>query len=303
MDGDLTTPLTVSGAQEFVRLSDSVNVLGHALLAVHEAQNTLEARVQERPKELQNEIVEHRRADGQSHDGAREAAMEGTVLLHFAVRDTGIGIPADKQQRIFEAFTQADGSTTREYGGTGLGLTICTQLVQLMRGQMWVESAVGQGSTFHCTVRCGVQRQPAPERTLVTRHTGREARRSLRILIAEDNVVNQRLAARLLEKQGHSVTVVDGGLATLATLAQQPFDLVLMDVQMPEMDGLEATAAIRAQEQETGRHLPIIALTSHAMQGDQERCFAAGVDAYISKPMQVDELYAVIDRLCRHEPS
>ena len=229
--------------------------------------------------------------------------MEGTVLLHCAVRDTGIGIPADKQQRIFEAFTQADGSTTREYGGTGLGLTICTQLVQLMRGQMWVESAVGQGSTFHFTVRCGMQRQPVPERMLATRQTVGEARRLLRILIAEDNVVNQRLAARLLEKQGHSVTVVDSGLATLATLAQQPFDLVLMDVQMPEMDGLEATAAIRAQEQETGRHLPIIALTSHAMQGDQERCFAAGVDAYISKPMKVDELYAAIDRLCRHEPS
>jgi len=137
----------------------------------------------------------------------------------------------------------------------------------------------------------------------VTRQTVGEARRLLRILIAEDNVVNQRLAARLLEKQGHSVTVVDSGRAALAALAQRPFDLVLMDVQMPEMDGLEATAAIRAQEQGTGRHLPIIALTSHAMQGDQERCFAAGVDAYISKPMKVDELYAAIDRLCRHEPS
>jgi CheY-like chemotaxis protein len=124
----------------------------------------------------------------------------------------------------------------------------------------------------------------------------------LHVLIAEDNVVNQRLTTRLLEKQGHKVTVVDNGLAALAILAQQPFDLVLMDVQMPEMDGLETTAAIRAQEHGTGRHLPIIALTSHAMQGDQERCFAAGVDAYVSKPMKVDELYAAIDRLCRHEP-
>jgi CheY-like chemotaxis protein len=241
-------------------------------------------------------------ANEQSHDGARQVAMEGTVLLHFAVRDTGIGIPADKQQRIFEAFTQANGSTTREYGGTGLGLAICTQLVQLMGGQMWVESEVRRGSTFHFTVRFGVQRQAAPERTLVTHHPGREARRPLRVLIAEDNVVNQRLTTRLLEKQGHRVTVVDNGLAALAILAQQTFDLVLMDVQMPEMDGLETTAAIRAQEQGTGRHLPIIALTSHAMQGDQERCFAAGVDAYVSKPMKVDELYAAIDRLCRHEP-
>jgi CheY-like chemotaxis protein len=125
----------------------------------------------------------------------------------------------------------------------------------------------------------------------------------LRVLIAEDNVVNQRLTMRLLEKQGHRVTVVDNGLAALTILAQQPFDLVLMDVQMPEMDGLETTAAIRAQEQGTGRHLPIIALTSHAMQGDQERCFAAGVDAYVSKPMKVDELYAAIDRLCGCEPA
>ena len=136
----------------------------------------------------------------------------------------------------------------------------------------------------------------------MTHHPRREARRPLHVLIAEDNVVNQRLTTRLLEKQGHRVTVVDNGLAALAILAQHPFDLVLMDVQMPEMDGLETTAAIRAQEQGTGRHLPIIALTSHAMQGDQERCFAAGVDAYVSKPMKVDELYAAIDRLCRYEP-
>jgi len=241
-------------------------------------------------------------ADELSHDGSREAVMEGTVLLHVAVRDTGIGIPTAKQQRIFEAFAQADSSTTHEYGGTGLGLAICTQLVQLMGGQMWVESEVGRGSTFHCTVRFGVQRLASPERPLVTHPTGREVRRPLCILIAEDNVVNQRLVARLLEKRGHRVAVVDNGLAALAVLAQQSFDLVLMDVQMPEMDGLETTAEIRAQEQRSGRHLPIIALTSHAMQGDQERCFAAGVDAYISKPMEVDELYAAIDRLCSRAP-
>jgi signal transduction histidine kinase/ActR/RegA family two-component response regulator len=263
-----------------------VNLVGNAIKFTHQGEVVVDVAMT---------------AGGPSHDGSREAAMEGTVLLHFAVRDTGIGIPADKQQRIFEAFAQADGSTTRQYGGTGLGLAICTQLVQLMGGQIWVESEVERGSTFHCTLRFGVQRQPAPEHTRVAHHTVREAHRRLRVLIAEDNAVNQRLAMRLLEKQGHSVAVVENGLAALAALAQQPFDLVLMDVQMPEMDGLETTAAIRAQEQGTGRHLPIVALTSHAMQGDQERCFAAGVDAYVSKPIKVDELYAAIDRLCSYE--
>jgi CheY-like chemotaxis protein len=144
---------------------------------------------------------------------------------------------------------------------------------------------------------------PAPERTLVTRHIVREARRHLRILVAEDNVVNQRLAMRLLEKQGHSVAVVDNGRAALATLAQQPFDLVLMDVQMPEMDGLETATAIRAQEHGTGRHLPIIALTAHVMEGDQARCLAAGSDAYVPKPIKADVLYAAIDRLCSYAAS
>jgi signal transduction histidine kinase/DNA-binding response OmpR family regulator len=362
------------------------------------------------------------------------------VCLHVAVTDTGIGIPPEKQPLILEPFTQADGSTTRKYGGTGLGLAIVRQLVALMGGRLWLDSAVGRGSTFHFTARFALQpgamagQRPAsavevrdlpvlvvddnatnrrilvdtlrhwqmrpvaveggpaalhalahakvvgepfplvlldaqmpemdgfavaarikedpalagatmlmlssadlPEATArcralgiavyltkpitpsdlweaITTALGRPAPqdsprppaiprkaaagpRRLRILLAEDNVVNQRLVMRLLEKRGHQVEVVGTGHEAVAALAQQTFDLVLMDVQMPEMDGLEATAAIRAQEHATGTHLPIIALTAHALKGDQEQCLAAGMDAYVAKPMQADELYAAIDRL------
>ncbi len=361
-----------------------------------------------------------------------------SCFLHFIVRDTGIGIPLDKQHLIFEPFTQADGSTTRQYGGTGLGLAIAKQLVEMMQGEMWLESTIDQGSTFHFTVRFGRQTlsedQPAlPDReqvrdlpvlivddnttnrrilyevlshggmrptiaqsgqaalaalthardlgtsfalvlldammpemdgftlaahikhdpTLVSatimmltsrgqRHDAarcqelgiaayltkpltqaelwqaigrvlnpatpavtlslavasrapQETHRPLRVLLAEDNAVNQRLAARLMEKRGHTVVLVSTGRAALAALAQEPFDLVLMDVQMPDMDGLEATTAIRRWEQETNTHVPIIAMTAHAMQGDAERCLAAGMDGYVSKPMKPEDLYAAID--------
>jgi CheY-like chemotaxis protein len=380
-----------------------------------------------------------------SQEPSLEMEGEENIVLHVSVQDTGIGIPTAKQHLIFEPFTQADGSTTRKNGGTGLGLAIAAQLVQLMGGRLWVESVVGQGSTFHFTVQFGVQRRPLatpppmavdvrdlpvlvvddnatnrrilhemlihwqmrpmavesgstalammeqahkagtlfplvlldaqmPEmdgftvaerirqhpsfatvniimlssgdqretearcrtvgvtgylRKPITRaelwdamiaalrrperngdrtdllsgghylqHTADTMRtRRLRILLAEDNVVNQRLVIGLLEKRGHTVVVASTGREVLTTLAQQPVDLVLMDVQMPEMDGLEATAAVRAQERQRGGHLPIIALTAHAMKGDQERCLAGGMDDYVSKPIQAQELSAAMARV------
>jgi signal transduction histidine kinase/DNA-binding response OmpR family regulator/HPt (histidine-containing phosphotransfer) domain-containing protein len=365
--------------------------------------------------------------------GARSAH---DARLRFTISDTGIGIPAEKQARIFEPFTQADGSSTRLYGGTGLGLTICTQLVARMGGAITVESEVGRGSVFRFdadfrlaepsaappapprsldglrvlvvddnhtnrrilegalrywgmrptgvesgpealaaigaaaepfqlilldanmpemdgfmfaerlgamtgskrstimmlssagqrgdAARCrelGIKAYllkplkrsellqaivatlaaPAQERSrdrLVTRHTLREGRTSLRILLAEDNVVNQRVAARLLEKEGHQVAIAGDGRTAVEAWSQAegtaPFDVVFMDVQMPVMDGFEATAAIRREEEKTGRHVTIVAMTAHAMQGDRERCLASGMDGYLSKPLVLKDLLELL---------
>ncbi len=370
------------------------------------------------------------------------ATTSHDVVLHFAVRDTGVGIPLDRQQRIFEAFTQADGSTTRTYGGTGLGLTISSQLVQLMGGRLSVESEAGQGSTFHFTASFqlvkataaaavvpdavdlqdlpvlivddnatnrrlleemllgwrmvptlvasasealaalrvaqeagepfalvltdvqmpdadgfalveAIKRDPAiagvtvvmltsggrpgdaarcrelgiaaylpkpirwaelrgavllalngrsaePGRpAMVTRHSLREARQGGRILLVEDSKVNQLVARRLLENRGHTVVVANNGreaLAILGDAASAGFSCVLMDVQMPEMGGFECTALIREQEKVTGLHLPIIAMTAHAMKGDEARCLTAGMDAYLSKPVQRGALLELVER-------
>jgi two-component system, sensor histidine kinase and response regulator len=371
-----------------------------------------------------------------------EAPAGSTVVLQFGVSDTGVGIPLDRQKSVFEAFTQADGSTTRTYGGTGLGLTISSQLVHLMGGRVWVESTVGTGSVFHFTARfetvdtppsvaavpdpvdlrnvpvlvvddnttnrrlldemlrgwqmvptlsadaadalavlrdrhqsgrpfplvvtdfqmpetdgfslaAAIKNEPAgaaativmltsagrpgdaarcrelgiaaylpkPIRRselrsailsalgaraaeqqrppLVTRHTLREARQTGRVLLVEDNRVNQLVARRLLERYGHTVVVASNGSEALAILmdsAVAPFGCVLMDVQMPDMDGFECTAQIRDREKVTGGHLPIVAMTAHAMEGDEARCLAAGMDAYLSKPVQPDVLFELVER-------
>jgi len=215
--------------------------------------------------------------------------------LHCSVRDTGVGIAAEKLEAIFAPFEQADSSTTRRYGGTGLGLTIARQLVAMMRGELWVESTVDSGSTFHFTTRLGRGRGGAADRP--TYASVPAPHRPLRVLLAEDNIVNQRLAVRLLEKAGHRVVIAENGLAACAAAAANTFDLVLMDVQMPDVDGFEATARIRAREQLAGGHVPIVAMTAHAMSGDRERCLAAGMDEYVSKPVRAESLFRVIDRL------
>jgi signal transduction histidine kinase/DNA-binding response OmpR family regulator len=376
---------------------------------------------------------------------AQVSESSDSALLHFAVKDTGIGIPAEKQQRVFEAFSQADDSMARKYGGTGLGLAICTRLVGMMGGRIWVESQLDHGSTFHFTLRLTIQSAPSTRPTplqpqelrnlpvlivddnftnrrvllgmlnewgmrptavevaraalqaleiakstgrsfplilldaqmpemdgfalaaviqrdselvgaaimmltsaghvgdgarcrdlgvsvylvkpvrkgelldsilqvlqkspkresvpLVTRHTLRETQNRARILLAEDNAVNQTLAVRLLERRGFAVSVAEDGRAAIAGLEKDHFDLVLMDIQMPGMDGLEATLAIREKERRTGGHIPIVAMTANAMKGDQERCLAAGMDGYVSKPIRTAELFSVIERLLTNNGS
>jgi CheY-like chemotaxis protein len=225
-------------------------------------------------------------------DEGVESPLE--ITLHFIVTDTGIGIPADKQKMIFESFVQADGSMTRRYGGTGLGLAICSQLVQLMDGRIWVDSEIGVGSSFHFTVR--LRTEPDIEVERKPRELGiKKASRSLRILLAEDNEINQQVATEFLRMRGHNVSMACNGMEALTALSKELFDVVLMDVQMPVMDGIKATAAIREKEKTTGRHIPIIAMTGYAMKGDRQRCLDAGMDGYVCKPIRSQELYEIVE--------
>jgi two-component system, sensor histidine kinase and response regulator len=228
------------------------------------------------------------------------------ISVHFAVEDSGIGIPQDKQQLIFEAFSQADNSTTRKYGGTGLGLSICSRLVGMMGGKIWVESEAGEGSVFHFTARFSLQKQKPGKvnRRLVhsqsgATYNGRDRRRKLHLLLVEDNPINQLLAQRLIDKRGDTLVVASSGREALALLETQNFDLILMDIQMPEMSGIEVTSLIREKEKGTNRRIPIIATTASAMNEDRDRCLEAGMDAYLAKPIERTALFEAMDMLLR----
>jgi len=222
------------------------------------------------------------------------------ALLMFSVIDNGIGIPKDKQGSVFEVFTQADSSTSRRFGGSGLGLAISKRLVEMMGGRIWVESEPGVGSTFSFTAsfkKVDAVRSAAffaEQKDAAVNVVSSVNLKDVKILLAEDNIVNQRIAARMLEKQGCIVTTVDNGQEAVNKTLQEHFDLVLMDAYMPVLDGLEATAAIRDHEKNTGRRLPIIALTARAMQEDRKKCIDAGMDGYIAKPIDRKKMFEEI---------
>ncbi len=227
------------------------------------------------------------------------------VRVQIAVADTGIGVPEELQEVIFEPFRQADGSTARRYGGSGLGLAISARLAERMGGRLWVESVPGVGSAFRLTVpfervaedSAATMALPASGSERATAHAASTLRAAakLRILVAEDNPVNRLVTVRLLEKAGHSVVTAENGREAVAVAAHGDIDLVLMDVQMPEMDGLAATAAIRRLPH--GARLPIVALTAHVLPGDRERCLAAGMNEYLTKPIEGETLLTAVARV------
>ncbi|MFH1135232.1 MAG: ATP-binding protein [Pseudomonadota bacterium] len=233
-------------------------------------------------------------------DAAAENSTPDKIEVHFTVEDTGIGIPAPKQLEIFDPFTQADSSTTRLYGGTGLGLAISRKLVETMGGVIWVESEEGRGSVFHFTApftKISPQESLRPSPPGAVNPAPAAAKTSpILVLLVEDNRINQKLAKAFLEKKGCRALTAESGLQALQILKRETVDLVLMDIEMPGMNGLDAARVIRDLEENTGRRTPIIALTAHAMKGDRERFIASGMDDYLSKPLDSAALYRIIDR-------
>jgi len=238
--------------------------------------------------------------NGEVHVRVRRAdADEGEERLHFTISDTGIGISVESQDRVFEAFTQADGSSTRIYGGAGIGLAMSAELVELMHGEIWLQSEAGAGSTFHFTARLPAAEGLAEDLEISAdaEDEGPIAAVAARVLVAEDNPVNRAFAVAVLRRAGHEVLPVVDGKEALAAFDDEPFDLVLLDLQMPELDGLELAAAIRERERRNGGHVPIIAVTAHDEAGQIATLREMGMDAHLNKPFRGQDLLETIDRL------
>lgn len=249
---------------------------------------------QRHPQEEQHEEV------GKNASFQSVSSDQPEEYLHIAVQDTGIGIAPDRVSHLFHAFTQADPSTTRKYGGTGLGLAISKRLTEMMGGVIWVKSIYGQGTTFHFTIVA----TPAPAHMHATikrtppqlKSSSTTIRHILRILVAEDNIVNQKVIVRLLERMGYRADLAANGEEVLHALKLFTYDVILMDVQMPDMDGLEATSLIR-QTIPAHRQPKIVAMTAHALQGDREWLLEAGMDDYVSKPVNIEDLMSVLQHI------
>jgi CheY-like chemotaxis protein len=230
-------------------------------------------------------------------------ASEASCTLRTSVIDTGIGIIPEKQTAMFQRYTQAEASTSRMFGGTGLGLSISKSLVELMSGTIGLRSEVGRGTEFFFELPFGVSAVALAATTATPASLERTTGPALRVLVAEDNEDNQLIIELLLVKKGFDVTIASNGREALTQLDRARFDLVLMDLEMPEMGGFEAVAAIRERELGTDRRVPVIALSAHALVGYREKCLAAGMDDYLTKPIDPDVLYATLDEYATRRPS
>ncbi len=292
----IIAPFIVQADEKSIRLSYAVaNNVPHQLIA-----DSL--RLGQILSNLLSNAVKFTDPGGSVHlDVHLQSALQKEAVIAFSITDTGIGIPIEKQTIIFDKFTQVDSSTTRKYGGTGLGLAICARLAKLMGGTISLQSTPGSGATFSFTIRCGftemVLTQDSLQLERPTQRLVKNASEQLRVLVVEDHIVSQRVITRLLEKAGHHATLANNGQMAVELYTQNDFDLVIMDVQMPVLNGFEATAKIRKLDRERNIHTRIIALTAFAMKGDREKCLEAGMDDYISKPVQADSLYLAINRV------
>jgi signal transduction histidine kinase/ActR/RegA family two-component response regulator len=230
---------------------------------------------------------------------------DGSLWLLFCVQDNGIGIPRDKCDAIFEPLRQVDGAPTRNLDGVGSGLVACKRLVRLLGGRIWVESDIRHGSRFYFTASVQPAKPVSVDQSTLTAlpQSGANTGTRPQVLLVEDNQVNQLVAVRLLEKRGYYCLVANNGREALTILAEASVNLVLMDIQMPEMDGYEATRCIRELEKKTGARVPILAMTAHATSADRDACLLAGMDGHIAKPVQSDRLYAAIDALLVQSPT